>query len=323
MGESTLINQKSSYIANFNLTFGTEDMPMLTHFENIILPAFTKNIREENRKKNKKTSFFFEQVKLTNIKGEFVLAGLIVKSTTLEVKSRVIDGELVRTNEVYPTDPYSYFLINLKNHRMVLTKNQNGSPTLNNFSSTAKEVLNNFIREQNSKSEKDQKLPFANLNVVAVPFKGAIDDELKRVKKINKVTLRFYPLNGDIIDNETVDELTETLRKLGSKTGLVQYNTPTNNENVAKVIKDTKGLMKPSVNVTFRNGTSGTLKDDSFTEVMSIPLNEDETFLQNIDVIAGKVINEEEFNETSEENKNIYDRFFAQIESLYNNFFKK
>lgn len=318
-----MIKNKTSYIANFNCTFGSENEPLLTFFEKIILPAFTKDFKEENRKKNRKTTFFFDQVKLTNVKGEFVLAGLIVKSTTLEVKSRLIDGELVRTNEVYPTDPYSYFLINLKNHRMVLVKNQNGSPTLNNFSTAAKDVLNRYIREQNSMiEEKDQKLPSIYLNVVAIPFEGIIEDELKRVKKINKVTLRFYPLNGDIMDNETVDDLTETLRKLGSKTGLVQYNTPTNNENVAKVIENTKGLMNPTVKVIYKNGTSGTLKDDSFTEVMDIPVDDDETFLQNIDVIASKVINKEEFNETSQENQNIYDRFFTQIEGLYNKFLK-
>ncbi|WP_261134874.1 hypothetical protein [Bacillus sp. Marseille-Q3570] len=318
-----MIQDKPSYIANFNLTFGKEDKPMLMHFEDIVYPAFTKNRKYEYRQKNKRTTYFLEQVKLTNLKGDFVLAGLIVKSTTLEVKSRIIDGKLVRTNENYPSDPYSYFVINLKNHRMVLVKNQNGSPSLSNFSSTVKQLLNDYIREQNLIVLGNQKLPSANLNVVAIPFSGAIEEELERVKKIKNVILRFYPLNGDIMENETVDELTETLKKLGSKTGYLQYNTPTNNENVAMVIKDTKGLMKPTIRVAFKNGTTGTLKDDSFTEEMGIPLNEDETFLQNIDVIASKVINKEEFVETSLENISIYDKFFSKIENLYNKFFEK
>lgn len=313
-----LIN-KTAYVANFNLTFGSDNLPMLTQFEKLIFPAFTRDYKEENKKKNKKTKFFFEQVKLTNVKGEFVLAGLIVKSTSLEVKSRIIDGELVRTDEVYPSDPYSYFLINLKNHRMVLVKNQKGSPTLGNFSSTARDVLFRYIREQNSIIDnKDEKLPLPHLNVVAIPFEGSIEEQLKDVKKINNITLKFYPRNGDIMENETVDELTETLIALGSKTGYLRFNSPQNKENVSKVVKDTKGLLKPTVKVQFKNGTSGTLKDDSFTEVMSIPVNEEETFLQNIDVIAGKVMNKEEFIETSPENKRIYDRFFTKIERLYN-----
>lgn len=318
-----MIIDKTSYIANFNLTFGSDNTPMLSQFENIIFPAFTRNYKEENRKKNKKTTFFFEQVKLTNVKGEFVLAGLIVKSTSLEVKSRIIDGELVRTDEVYPSDPYSYFLINLKNHRMVLVKNQNGSPTLTNFSSTTRDVLFDYIREQNKIiGNKNEKLPMPNLNVVAIPFEGTIEEQLKDVKKINNITLKFYPLNGDIMENETVDELTETLKALGSKTGYLRYNSPQNKENVSQIVKDTKGLLEPTVKVQFNNGTSGTLKDDSFTEVMSIPVDEEETFLQNIDVIAGKVINKEEFIETSPENKRIYDRFFTKIEGLYNKFLR-
>ncbi|XYR59697.1 hypothetical protein ACS4RT_12415 [Bacillus amyloliquefaciens] len=81
--------------------------------------------------------------------------------------------------------------------------------------------------------------------------------------------------------------------------------------------------MKPTIRVKFNNGTSGTLKDDSFTEVMNIPLDEEETFNQNIDEITGKVINKTEFNETSEENRSIYDRMYTKLENAYNKLFKK
>lgn len=315
-----MLDDKQSYIANFNCTFGKEDEPMLDYFFEIVLPALSK---EEEKDSEKKTEFFFRNVKLTNVKGVFVLAGLIVKSTTLEVKSRIINGELVRTNEIYPSDPYSYFLINLKNHRMVLVKNQKGSPTLQNFSVTAREEIKKFIREKNVELSKEEELPNVHLNVVAIPFKGAIEEELKKVKQIKNVILRFYPLNGDIIDNETVDYLTESLELLGSKTGNITYNTPTNKDNVASIIKDTKGLMKPTIRVKYKNGTTRTLKDESFTEVMSIPLDEEETFKENIDVITGKVITKEEFAETSEENKSIYDRMYTRLENAYNKLFKK
>jgi hypothetical protein len=311
---------KNLYLANFNCTFGENDEPLLNYFFEVILPAFTQEFSSDNKKK--KTEFYFENVKLTNVNGVFVLAGLIVKSTILEVKSRRIDGKLVRINENYPSDPYSYFIINLKNHRMALVKNQKGSPTLQNFSVTAREILKKYISEKNKLKTKEERLPMVNLNVVAIPFKGAIEEELKKVKQIKKVTLRFYPLNGDIMDNETVQHLTESLAKLGSKTGNITFNTPTNKENVAKIIEDTKGLMKPTIRVKFNNDTLGTLKDDAFTEVMSISLDEDATFNQNISEISGKVINKKEFNETSEENNAIYERFFNKLESWYNNYFK-
>lgn len=307
---------KQAYVANFNCTFGKENEPMLNHFFDVILPAFSEE------PKGKKNSFFFENVKLTNVKGEFALAGLIVKRTTLEVKSKYINGELVKTNEVYPSDPYSYFVINLQNHRMVLVKNQKGSPTLNNFSALARDVLVNYIFKKNLDFLDEEKIPQVHLNVVAIPFKGAILEELQRVKKINNVTLRFYPLNGDIMDNETAEDLTETLKSLGSKTGSVSFNTPTDKENVAKVVEDTKGLMKPTIKVEYNNGTKGTLKDGSFTEVMYIQVEETESFGKNIDTITGKVINKPEFNEVSEENDKIYKKFYDKLEKAYNKIFK-
>ncbi|GAB1303978.1 hypothetical protein [Bacillus safensis] len=317
-----MLENKNSYIANFNCTFGKDHRPMLDYFFDIILPAFVNDdVQEGVHSPKSKPQFFFENAKLTNVKGEFVLAGLIVKRTTLEVKSKIINGRLERTNEIHPSDPYSYFIINLKNHRMVLVKNQKGSPTLKNFSVTARDKIKKFIRKENE--HREEKLPDIHLNVVAIPFEGAIEEQLKKVKQIKNVTLRFYPLNGDIIDNETVDHLTKSLEKLGSKTGNITYNTPTNKDNVASIVKDTKGLMKPTIRVKFKNDTLGTLKDDAFTEVMSIPLDDSETFNQNIDDITGKVINKDEFNETSDENVSIYHRAYTKLENAYNKFFKK
>jgi hypothetical protein len=319
MGGNVMVDSKTSYIANFNVTFGKENEPMLSRFEDIILPAFTKEKNAKIKLNKDSPSFFFEEVRLTNVKGEFVLAGLIVKSTKLEVKSRIIDGKLTRTNLEYPSDPYSYFIINLKNHRMVLVKNQKGSPTLKNFSSTANMLIKNHIREHNEVYI-DDKLPEANLNVVAIPFEGKISEEIKKVKKINQIQLKFYPLNGDIIDNETVDDLNETLSKLGSNTGHLQFNSPDNETNVADLLKDTKGLLKPTVRVTYANGSRATLKDDSFAEVIFIQVSEEDSFYENIDTITGRVINKTEFNQTSDENQRIYHTFFNKLERIYNKF---
>lgn len=315
-------NEKSLFIANFNCTFGTDNKPMLEHFENIIFPAFTQE-SEDGGNRAGDSEYFFENVQLIMTKGEFVLAGLIIKRTTLEVKSRYIKGKgLVRTDEKHPSDPYSYFLINLKNHRMILVKNQKGSPTLANFSSTARHILQNFVRKYNSKVEKDKKLPLVHLHVVAIPFEGKINEELKKVNKIKNVTLRFYPLNGDILNDDTIGDLLDMLDKVGSQSGSLQINTPDDKEKVGEVIEDSKGLVKPTVRVLYKNGTSRTLKDDSFTEEMKITLDEEESFNENINNIAGKVLNKKEFTETSEENKGIYEKFFTPLEKLYNKYLK-
>lgn len=308
------MDNKQGFLANFNCTFGTNHEPLLNYFFEILYPAFIKE--SENSENNK--SFILENIQLSRVRGNFMLTGIIIKRTTLEVKSRYINGQLTQTNNRYKSDPFSYFIINLNNHRMILVKNQNGSPTLSNFSTLASKLLKKYVRELNKDKLKEEKLPEPNLNIVAIPFKGKIQEELKKVKKVNQVILRFYPLNGDIIENDTVDHLLESLEKIESNSGNITYNSPKNIQAVAEVVQDTKGLMKPTVNVEYKNGTKGRLTDGAFTEVMHLSINESESLDQNIDSIVGTVINKNEFTEVSEENKRIYDKFYTPLENFYN-----
>ncbi len=310
-------NLKKSSLANFNCTFGENNEPMLNYFDDIVLPAFTSQDYLKN------DWLIFDSVKLTIIDGNFVLAGLIIKRTELEVRSRFIDGQLVSTNKVYPSDPYSYFVINLRNHRMVLTQNQKGSPTLSNFAKTARLYLRRYVNKINRDRENTDKVPNFHLNVVAIPFKGTIKEQLKKVDKIRNVILRFYPLNGDIIDNETATELLDALDKLGSNTGNLQYNTPDNKNNVAEVIEDTKGVMKPTIRAEFKNGSVGTLRDGAFAEVIQIPLRENKSVDEHFNDISEKVNNRTEFVETSEENEGIYQNNFSALEKSYDDFLKR
>ncbi|WP_077210391.1 hypothetical protein [Bacillus dakarensis] len=308
---------KKLYIANFNCTFGKDNKPMLEHFLDIILPAFQKDLV----RKDAGNQYLFEKVHLIMSQGEFMLAGLLVKRTQLEIKSRYKEGEgLKRTNEKILSDPYSYFLISLKNHRMTLVKNQKGSPDIRSFSATARNVLYQYIKDQNNKIEKpEDKLPKPNLNVVPIPFEGEIDKALKDIRKINKLTLRFYPLNGDISHNKMFNALRDTLIEVGSNTGFTQINTPENHKEVANLLKETKGLVKPTLYVIDGNGNKKTLRDDSFTESMDVSLDEEESLDENINSIAGKVTNREEFTETSSENTKIYQKFFSSLMSVFSN----
>ncbi|HDR5349731.1 TPA: hypothetical protein QCS32_001344 [Bacillus thuringiensis] len=309
-----MIERKSLYIANFNCTFGKENKPMLDYFEEIVMPAFQQpQVRESDGNK-----YFFDNVKLIMVKGEFMLGGLLIKRTKLEVKSLYTEGKLTLTNEIHPSDPYSYFLINLKNHRMVLVKNQKGSPNLGNFSATAKYVLKDYVSKINRDIEdKEERLPAANLNIVAIPFKDAIRKEMRNVKKIQNVILRFYPLNGDIDGNEVFTYMREMLEEVDSKSGYTQINTPDNRENVINLLDDTNGLVRPTLRVVYNNGSARTLRDDSFTEEMQIQLEDTEDLYENLDSIAGRVINEEQFTDTSEENQNIYERWFGKLMSIF------
>lgn len=311
-----MLEEKNLNIANFNCTFGKENKPMLEHFEDVILPAFQQEIVrviDDNK-------YHFEKVRLNMTKGEFTLAGIIVKRTKIVVKSVIKEGEgLTKTNQVIPSDPYSFFLINLKNHRMALVKNQKESPSISNFSLVAKHYLRTYVNEYNKTvTDKSEKLPYARLNIVAIPFKGVIEEELKHIKKIENVTLRFYPLNGDVTPNETITHLRELLDEVDSGSAFARINTPKNHKRVAELLDETKGTVEPSIRVVYKNDTKRTLKDEAFTETMKIHIDEEEPFNDNIDNIAGKLINQDEFTETSEENKNIYHKFFGVLTAIFN-----
>lgn len=313
-----MIEKKNLYIANFNCTFGKNNDPMLHHFEDIILPAFQKGIIYNNKRNN--NDYLFEEVELSLKNGIFVLVGLLVKRTHLEIKSRYDEkGNLKNTNVRVPSDPFSYFIINLQNHRMTLVKNQKGSPTVSEFNNTASHILKTYVKEKNNYIDEGEKLPIPYLNVVSIPFSGKIEDELKKVMKIEKAVLRFYPLNGDISPNHVFNELREMLNDVESKSGNTQINNPKNLKAVGEILKDTKGTVRPTLRVIYSNGSKRTLRDKDFSEVTQIELDENLDFHENMDKISGKVINEEEYSETSEENKNIYQRFFSRLESLLNN----
>ncbi|WP_019007451.1 hypothetical protein [Cohnella laeviribosi] len=295
---------KQLTIANFNCTFGNEDEPFLNFFEQIVIPAFQSG----KAKKTDGAEFFFDNVNVYMLRGIYFLTGFIIKKTELEVRSRYSEEKgIEHTNLRIPSAPYSIFLIALNNHRMILVKNQKGSPSIANFSSTARDILSDYVKEQNREnSAKDKKLPTPHLNVVPIPFKGAINKELVGVKKIHYMKLRFYPLNGDIPVQGLFKELTEQLEILGSKSGNTTINSPKNILQVGEFIRETKGTVEPTLRVEDRFGNKRTLKSDSFTDVLTIELDEENEYSSNLDTIVGKVLNKEEFTEVSEDNERIY-----------------
>ena len=76
--------------------------------------------------------------------------------------------------------------------------NQKGSPTLANFRTTVKYVLSEYVKNQNSQLDNEKKLEYALINVVGIPSARSMDELLDKVEKVTSLTLRFYPLNGDM-----------------------------------------------------------------------------------------------------------------------------
>lgn len=311
-----MIRQKNLYMANFNCTFGDSYSPMLDYFEAIVWPAFTSGYEKETTRKNK---YFFKNVNIIEVEKEkYAISGVIVKQTMLEIKS-LVDPDtknIIIKDDRIPSDPFSYFIIFLENHRMVLVKNQSGSPTLKDFESLAKytlkkaELANNYEKAIN-----------INLNVGSIPSSSKIEEQIARINYITDVTLKLYPLNGDI-DN-IYGGLREELKALGCDEGYTTYKRPKNLSEVEDILKQGKGIYNIKVRGKGINGEKVTITDNNTASVLPVDINEDENINQNIDRILTSIDDREELREISEENRLKYIEKLPIIKYIANKIIKK
>lgn len=300
-------------IANFNIVFGENEEPLLNYFDNAIMPAF-KNDYSRTSGDNEYTFLNVEVIEIGE--DDYALTGIMVKKTMIEIKSKFDEeNKLIDTNEAYPTAPYSLFVIYLKNHRMVLVKNQKGSPDLKNFSATFKVMLNSYIKEENLR-RKDigvEKLPKPIINIVGIPMKSSINEALKNVSKINKLTLKFYPLNGDLDFSDLFEGMTTDLRKkVGSKTGSVILNSPTSISGVTDILTKAQGTVEPIFKVTLLNNSKATITNGKLSESMDILIDKD-TINRELEQISAKSNELESIVTVSEGNKKIFEEKKSNI----------
>lgn len=308
------MSSKKMIIANFNIVFGDDEEPLLNYFDSAILPAF----KSEFKKKSGDNEYSFMKVEIKEIDEDgLVLTGIIVKKTTIEIKSKFDDeGVLIDTDERYPTAPFSLFVIHLKNHRMTLVKNQKGSPDLKSFSSTFKKVLKLYIRSENEirKENGVDLIPRPVVNIVGIPMKESIEEALGKVMKINKLTLRFYPLNGDLDFRNLFDDITSDLRKkVGSKTGSLILNSPTSINGVIEVIDAAQGTIDPLFNVTYPDKTKGTINNNTISESMEITLDDLGNIPSELDQVVERTKDIESITFISPENQEIFNKNRSKI----------
>lgn len=309
------MEEKTMHFANFNITFGKNEEPMLTHFEDVIFPAFTsKYIRG---KEDEFPKFSFNEVEVKEyIEGEYALVGNYIKDTNYDVYTTVTDGELKPSPNKVPTAPYSRFIIFLKNHRMILVKNEPNSPDIRSFQATVRYIMNKYIRESNKKKEnKSEYLPICTVNIVDIPLKEDIESILKDIDKINWVKLRFFPLNNDLNPLPIAQAIKDEMGRIGSRTANTQFNSPDSKAGVQKMLEETSGLAATTMLVTDKEGEHKKIKEDSFSSNKKI------SFSKNIeksddDFFISIAQKDEVINKTSPENQKLFDKFKGVIMKL-------
>lgn len=307
-------NEKTMHFANFNVTFGSRVDPMLTHFEDIIFPAFTSNYKRG--KIDERPLFYMADVEIKQIEGEYLLVGNYIKDTEYDVYTTVQDGELVSSPSRVPTAPYSRFIIFLQNHRMVLVRNEPKSPDIRSFEATVRAMLGSYIRKTNrSAKDKQNKLPNAVVNIVEIPLPKDIEAILKDVHKINWLKIRFFPLNNDINPIPVADDIEKQMKKLGSKHAHVQFTSPDSKEEVKNLMDRSAGLAVSTLEVVDDNGNKSRIKEEKFTSSTKVPFRGDIKPDDDMYIIE-QAKKDGAISVVSDENKKLYNRLKSVIERL-------
>lgn len=307
-------SERIIHYANFNITYGDNEDPMLTHFEDIIWPAFLSEFKRG--KENERPLFYFSDVLLKEIDGDIVLVGNYIKDTQYDIRTTVQNGELVSTPSSVPTAPYSRFIIFLKNHRMILARNESQSPDIRSFQATVRSLLHNYVSDINRTiKEKDKRLPHALVNIVDIPLPQDIETALKDVQKINWLKIRFFPLNNDINPIPVAEDIGRQMKKLGSKHAHVQFTSPASKKEVKDLIDRSSGLAVSTLEVLDANGNKTKIREEQFTSSKKIPFGRD-ILPEDDGYIIEQAKKDIVVTVTSEENRALFDKFKEALRML-------
>lgn len=305
---------------NFNITFGEKEEPMLDYFDSIIYPAMTANLSRGKKEKNEKV-YYFNNINLAkDAEGEYILVGNFIKDFDFEINSKIVNGELVQVKEYHPDAPFSRFIIFLKNHRMVLIKNESSSPDLKSFAATVRDVIFQYTKSQNS-IRREQHLPLlpnALINIVGIPMENSIKKALETVESIKYLHLRVYPLNGDRDYNPLIDRILEVEKDTTSKSALLTISSPKSKRDVVDLISSVGGIVEPKLDVKFIDKSRGSIKPDKLTETLQVDVKgllNDGNDDNNIIIL---VKTKEIMTKVTNEGLEIYSKAVVKLEELFN-----
>lgn len=304
---------KKVEVANFNVVFMEKEneAPLLQYFDSIVMPALKSGIKRISGD----TSYLFTDVEIIkDAENDYVLVGNIVKKTVIEIKSDLdLADNLIDKDDRYSAAPYSAFAIYLKNHRMIFVPNQKGSPTIKTFSAVVKYVLSQYIKRYNAEQNDERKyLPYPYINIVGIPMRGRIEKALQDVYKIRRLTLRFYPLNGDLEFGEMFGSIITDMRKRSNaKNGELVLKSPQNVNGVIELVEQSSGTVKPIIEVTYPDKSKGRITEETISERMEMEFSGDNLQEAKELVDKGKLI--ENINFVSEGNAQIYERYKSKI----------
>lgn len=278
------MSKKTVEYLNLNITFN--GYPLLSRFEDIFMPAIS-----ENYLKLKSFKYVFKNLEIRKIDGEYVLIGIVIKDTILEVNT-VLDenkDKLIDRSDKIKSSPYSIFVLFLKDHRMLLVKNQKGSPNISNLKTAFKDNLSKYIRDKNKiikkkirKELKNQKLsseemkerfdvlfskkrlPYPKVDIIGITSKDEIEKILKN-SKIQNVKFKFAPRNHDLGGYSNLfDSINDKIVNNCKAQATLNLEHPENKDEVVNIMNETEDLVDTSITVKKLDGSIETITPEKY-----------------------------------------------------------
>ena len=152
------------------------------------------------------------------------------------------------------------------------------------------------------------------VNIVGIPSARSIDGLLENVEKINSLTLRFYPLNGDIDYSGTFGILSKEMRnEVGSKNGEVVFKSPKLISGVKNVLEKAAGTIDPILKVVTKEKSKVSLKDYQMSEKYELDFETEQDLIDERKAVVKKMKDISSLQYTNDEHEKIYNNNLAKI----------
>lgn len=172
-------------VANLTCRSITGDKELLDIFEDYFLPAI-KSIIIPGSRKSETHSYSFLDLKVEKIEGNLILHGRLVKSLNIEREQILEKGKLVDSIETLRSDPSSYFILFLNNHKLLWLRELKRAPKLTDLKYVLKKTFKIYREKTISlKCEKEAKSFFND----DTPTK----EEMSEFSKIERKFYSLYP----------------------------------------------------------------------------------------------------------------------------------
>ncbi len=241
---------KKLEFGNYTLKFGDRKV-LLDLFDEIVMPSFHE--MRYVRSLKGKGDYFFLDTKLIVLEASkqspvLGISGKIVKNTKLK-REQIFRPKagLVEDISELETAPSSTFLLILNTHRLILCKEVQGAPTIQNFQSTSQYFLKKrhkefidqqfeeakSVREENP--EKDcvtkkyllEEYPHPDLRITPLSDKQTLKSFIDRLEHIDRVSIKLLPTNKEDIDNDDFwSDFGRRREEMNSKSAKVDFSNP-------------------------------------------------------------------------------------------------